>query len=362
MNAGSERELDPAFADLRVGRALLVVPTYFAARRDQIIALAAPAVPRSTSARVRRAGGLMSYGPTLPRLSQAGIYAGRILNGEKPADLPVKLSEVRTGDQPQDRKGAGSCNPTGPAGARRRGDRGETPGVHRPARRAAAAWPVVALAQRAEPMRRFGVLVGLAENDPEMKERLAGFRQGLEKLGWSEGSNVKIDYRFAPAGTRVHLLARELVASQPDVILAQSTPATAALKPETSTIPIVFAGVADPIGSGFVASLSRPSGNLTGLLQYEEGITGKWLAMLKEIAPNLTRAALLANPRTAAYDYFLRSAKTLAPSLAIEVVPMPIENANDIERSIKGFAREPNGGLVLPPDTTTVIHRDLIIT
>jgi putative tryptophan/tyrosine transport system substrate-binding protein len=225
----------------------------------------------------------------------------------------------------------------------------------------AASWPVVALAQQPEPMRRIGVLVGLAENDPEMKERLAGFRQGLEKLGWSEGSNVRIDYRFAPAGAQVHLLARELVALQPDVILAQSTPATAALKPETSTIPIVFAGVADPIGSGFVASLARPSGNLTGLLQYEEGITGKWLAMLKEIAPNLTRAALLANPRTAAFDYFLRSAKTLAPSLAIEVVPMPIENANDIERSIEGFAREPNGGLVLPPDTTTVIHRDLII-
>jgi putative ABC transport system substrate-binding protein len=227
---------------------------------------------------------------------------------------------------------------------------------------AAAAWPVMAPAQQPEPVRRIGVLVGLAENDPEMKERLAGFRHGLEKLGWSEGSNVRIDYRFAPAGAQANLLARELVALQPDVILAQSTPATAALKPETSTIPIVFAGVADPIGSGFVASLARPSGNLTGLLQYEEGITGKWLAMLKEIAPNLTRAALLANPRTAAFDYFLRSAKTLAPSLAIEVVPMPIENANDIERSIEGFAREPNGGLVLPPDTTTVIHRDLIIT
>ena len=172
---------------------------------------------------------------------------------------------------------------------------------------------------------------------------------------------MRIDYRFAPAGAQAQLLARELVALRPDVLLAQSTPATAALKPETSTIPIVFAGVADPIGSGFVASLSRPGGNLTGLLQYEEGITGKWLAMLKEIAPNLTRAALLANPKTAAFDYFLRSAKTLAPSLAIEVVPLPIENANDIERSIEGFAREGNGGLVLPPDTTTVVHRDLII-
>ena len=224
-----------------------------------------------------------------------------------------------------------------------------------------ATWPLAARAQQRERMRRIGVLVGLAENDPEMKERLAGFRQGLEKLGWLEGGNVRIDYRFAPAGAQAQLLARELVALRPDVLLAQSTPATAALKPETSTIPIVFAGVADPIGSGFVASLSRPNGNLTGLLQYEEGITGKWLAMLKEIAPNLTRAALLANPKTAAFDYFLRSAKTLAPSLAIEVVPMPIENANDIERSIEAFAREGNGGLVLPPDTTTVVHRDLII-
>ena len=225
----------------------------------------------------------------------------------------------------------------------------------------AVVWPLAARGQPSDRVRRIGVLVGLAENDPEMKQRLAGFRQGLEKLGWSEGRNVRIDYRFAPAGTQAHLLARELVALQPDVILAQSTPATAALKPETSTIPIVFAGVADPIGSGFVTSLSRPGGNLTGLLQYEEGITGKWLAMLKEIAPNLTRAALLANPKTAAFDYFLRSAKTLAPSLAIEVVPTPIENATDIERSIEGFAREPNGGLVLPPDTTTVVHRDLII-
>jgi len=226
---------------------------------------------------------------------------------------------------------------------------------------AVVGWPMLARGQQAGPMRRIGVLVGLAEDDPEMKDRLAGFRQGLEKLGWSEGDNVKIDYRFAPAGAQARLLARELVALQPDVILTQSTPATAAMKPETSTIPIVFAGVADPIGSGFVASLSRPGGNLTGLLQYEEGITGKWLAMLKEIAPNLTRAAFLANPKTATFDYFLRPAKTLAPSLAIDLVPMPVEYPTDIERSVEAFAREPNGGLVLPPDTTTVVHRDQII-
>lgn len=225
----------------------------------------------------------------------------------------------------------------------------------------AAIRPLAARAQQPERVRRVGVLVGLAENDPEMKERIAGLRQGLEKLGWVEGSNLRIDYRFAPAGAQVRLLARELIALQPDVILTQSTPATAAMQQETRTIPIVFASVADPIGSGFVASLSRPGGNLTGLLQYEEGITGKWLAMLKQIAPNLTRAALVANPRTAAFDYFLQSAKAVAPSLAIDLVPTPVDNAADIERAIETFAREPNGGLVLPPDTSTVVHRNLII-
>jgi putative ABC transport system substrate-binding protein len=145
------------------------------------------------------------------------------------------------------------------------------------------------------------------------------------------------------------------------VIFAHSTPIVAALQRESRTIPIVFVSVSDPIGSGFVASLARPGGNFTGLLQYEEGISGKWLAMLKEIAPRLARAALLANPKTTAYDYFLRAAEAAAPSLAIELVPKPVETAGDIERAIESVARAPNGGLLLPPDTTTVLHRDLII-
>ena len=226
---------------------------------------------------------------------------------------------------------------------------------------AAASWPLAARAQQSERVRRVGVLVGLAENDPEIQGRIAGFHQGLEKLGWVEGRNLRIDYRFAPAGAQARLLARELVALKPDVMLTQSTPATAAMQQETRTIPIVFAGVADPIVSGFVASLSRPGGNLTGLLQFEEGITGKWLAMLKEIAPNLKRVALVANPRTTPFDYYVQSAKAVAPSLAIELVPTPFDNAADIERAINAFAREPNGGLVLPPDTSTVVHRDLIV-
>ena len=192
--------------------------------------------------------------------------------------------------------------------------------------------------------------------------RRAAFRQRLERLGWSEGRNVRIDYRYAASIVdQYQRLAKELVALQPDVILAHTTSITAALLRENRTVPIVFVSVSDPIGSGLVASLARPGGNLTGLLLYEEGITGKWLAMLKEIAPRLSRAALMANPKTTPYDYFLRSAKVIAPSLAIELEPSPVGNAADIKRVVESFARAPNGGLVVLPDPATSVHRDLII-
>jgi len=225
----------------------------------------------------------------------------------------------------------------------------------------AAAWPLVARAQQPDGMRRIGVLLALAEGDPETKARLAAFRQGLEKRGWSEGGNVRIDYRFAPVSAQAEVLAKELVALQPDVILAHTTPVIAALQRESRTIPIVFVAVADPIGSGFVASLPRPGGNITGVMLYEASVTGKWLAMLKEIAPSLVRAALVANPRTAAYDYYLQAAEAAAPSVGIEPVPTLVENATDIERAIESFASAPNGGLVLIPDVMATVHRDLII-
>jgi putative ABC transport system substrate-binding protein len=227
----------------------------------------------------------------------------------------------------------------------------------------AAAWPLAARAQQGERMRRISVLVGLAEHDPDWKARFAPFRQELARLGWSEGGNVLLDYRFAPAGAQAHVLAKELVALQPDVILAQTTPVVVALQRETRTIPIVFVGVADPVGAGLVTNLARPDGNTTGFMLFEAGITGKWLAMLKEIAPRLVRAALVINPKTAPYfETYLRAAEAAASSLAIEVVFGPIENAAaDIERAIEVFARTPNGGLVLPPDSFTVLHRDLII-
>ena len=213
-------------------------------------------------------------------------------------------------------------------------------------------------------MQRIGVLVGLAEDDPEARAWLAAFRQGLEKLGWSEGRNVRIDYRFVSANNRdqYQVNAKELVALQPDVILAHGTTGTDTVQRETRTIPIVFVAVSDPIGSGFIASLARPCGTLTGLLQYEEGITGKWLAMLKEIAPGLTHATLVANSKLTPFDYFLRGAEAVAPSLAIKLVPNPVETAADIERAIESSARLPNAGLLVLPDTTTVMHRDLTIT
>ena len=229
----------------------------------------------------------------------------------------------------------------------------------------AAAWPLTARAQQpGERMRRIGVLVGLAEDDPESTARLAAFRQGLEKRGWSEGRNVRMDTRFAPdsSADQAQVQAKELIALQPDVILAQSTPVVAALQRESHAIPIVFASVADPIGSGFVASLPRPGGNITGLMLFEASVTGKWLAMLKEIAPRLERAALVINPKTAPYyNYYLRAAESLSPSLGIELVPSLVENAADIERAIESFAGGSNGGLIVPPDVTTIVHRDLII-
>ncbi len=223
-------------------------------------------------------------------------------------------------------------------------------------------WPLAARAQQPTRMRRIGVLEGLAEDTEAAQARRPVFRQALERLGWSEGRNVRIDYRFAAGiADQYQPLAKELLALQPDVMLATTTPAVAALQRESRAVPIVFYGVSDPIGSGFIASLARPGGNITGLLNIEASITGKWLAMLKEIAPRLARVAFMANPKTTPYDYFLRAAEAAAPSLAIELVPSRVETAADIERAIESFARVPNGGLLVVPDTNNTVHLDLII-
>ena len=221
----------------------------------------------------------------------------------------------------------------------------------------AAAWPLAARAKEPDRIRRIGMLV--AFNDPDIK----AFQDELEKHGWSEGRNIHIDYRVSPAAAHVQELAKDLVATQPEVIFALSRPVTFALQKETRTIPIVFTYVIDPIGAGFIASLARPGGNLTGIMAYEPSVVGKWVQMLKEIAPQTTRVALLGNPKTAVYyDYLLHAAEAAAPSLGIEVVPSRIENdAADIERAIAAVASTPNSAMVVLPENTTTVNSNLII-
>lgn len=201
------------------------------------------------------------------------------------------------------------------------------------------------------------MLVGF--DDPDLKV----FRQELEKIGWSEGRNLQIVYRYAPAGTQVRTLANELVALQPEVIFAQSRPATAALQQATRAIPIVFNYVIDPIGAGFIASLPRPGGNVTGIMVYEPTVVGKWVEMLKQIAPQTTRVVFLGNPKTAVYyDYLLQAAKAAAQLFRIEIIPAHIENSpEDIERTIGVFGSVQSSTMVVLPDSTTNVNRDLII-
>jgi putative ABC transport system substrate-binding protein len=227
---------------------------------------------------------------------------------------------------------------------------------------AAAAWPVGASAQQGANARRIGVLVHGSQAHALWEQRLAGFRQGLEGFGWQEGRNIHIESRFSDNNyDRLPQLAKELIALSPEVIFANTTPATKVLQQETRTIPIIFVQVSDPMGAGVVASLARPGGNITGFLFYEDSIAGKWLGMLKEIAPHLAQAALLGNPKGFPYGYFLRIAKAIAPRLGIEIVPAPVANAEDLQHSIETFARVPNGGLLAPPDNTVEEHRDLVI-
>jgi putative tryptophan/tyrosine transport system substrate-binding protein len=229
---------------------------------------------------------------------------------------------------------------------------------------AAAVWPCVAGAQTPDRVRRVGMLIGYAEDDPETQARLAAFRQGLEALGWTEGRNILIDYRFAPADPdQAESFAKELVALRPDALVGNSTPATAALLHETRTIPVVFVGVSDPVGSGFVASIARPDGNTTGFTNFEPSLTGKWLQLLKEIAPGILRVGVLFNPKTApgGGSFFLAPFESAARSFAVEPIAAPVSDAAEIESALASIAREPGGGLIVMPDAFTTVHRKLII-
>ena len=229
---------------------------------------------------------------------------------------------------------------------------------------AAAVGPRFAGAQTPDRVRRVGMLIGYAEDDPETKARLAAFRHGLETLGWTEGRNILIDYRFAPADPdQAQSFAKELVALRPDALVGNSTPATAALLHETRTIPVVFVGVSDPVGSGFVASIARPDGNTTGFTNFEPSLTGKWLQLLKEIAPGILRVGVLFNPKTApgGGSFFLAPFESAARSFAVEPIAAPVSDAAEIESALASIAREPGGGLIVMPDAFTTVYRKLII-
>ena len=223
----------------------------------------------------------------------------------------------------------------------------------------AVAWPLVARAQQPERMRRIGVLMGYAESDRQGQANVAAFRMGLQKLGWTEGRNVAIEYRWAAAeADLVQRFAKELVALQPDLILTQNTPITAAVLQQTRTIPIIFANVSDPVGSGFVAGLPRPGGNVTGLIDIDASMAGKWLGLLKEVAPRVARVAFLFNPATAPFaEYYVTPLKAAAVSFAVEAIAAPVRDTSELESVVAGHAREPDGGLIVMPEAFMNVHR-----
>jgi putative ABC transport system substrate-binding protein len=229
---------------------------------------------------------------------------------------------------------------------------------------AAVASPLAARAQQGERVRRIGVLMAFGADDPGGQARVAAFREGLQKLGWAEGRNIRIDTRWAKADVAaMERLAKELIALQPDLILSNNTPTTTALLKQTRTIPIVFAVVSDPVGSGFVASFARPGGNVTGVTNIEPTMPGKWLELLKEIAPRVNRAAFLFNPATATYaDYFVNPFKAAAASFGVDPVIAPVRDRSELEPVISAQAREPNGGLVVMTDAFTSTHRAEIVS
>jgi ABC-type uncharacterized transport system substrate-binding protein len=228
---------------------------------------------------------------------------------------------------------------------------------------AAATWPLAARAQQADRMRRIGVLLNFAEDDPEAQAQNLAFLQGLQQLGWTDGRNVRIDARWTggdPARARKY--AAELVALGPDVVLAEGTTVLGLLLQATRRVPIVFVQVTDPVGGGFVASLALPSGNATGFTQFEYSMAGKWLELLKEISPRVTRAAVLRNPTITSGVGQFGAIQSVAPSLGVELRPIDVRDVNAIESGVAAFAGVSNGGLIVTSGGQQILHRELIIT
>ncbi len=227
---------------------------------------------------------------------------------------------------------------------------------------AAATWPLAARAQQPQQMRRIGVLMNVAADDPEAPARVGVLSQGLAELGWTIGRNVRIDYRwYAGNADAARKYAAELLALAPDVVVASGTLGVTAIQQGTRPVPIVFTLVADPVGAGIVNSLARPDGNATGFMLYEYSLSGKWLELLKQIAPRVTRAAVIREQANAAGIAQFSAIQALAPSLGVQVSPVNVRNVNEIESGIATFARTANGGLIVTGSATSTIYRDLIL-
>jgi putative ABC transport system substrate-binding protein len=227
---------------------------------------------------------------------------------------------------------------------------------------AAAAWPLAARAQQSDKVRRIGVLMNLAADDPEGQARLMGFLRGLQESGWADGRNAHIDTRWGTDVGSTRKYAAELVELAPDVILASASAATSALQQTTRTVSIVFVSVVDPVGAGLVESLARPGGNLTGFSLFEYGLSGKWLELLKEIAPGITRVAVLRDPSVGSGIGQYAIIQAVAPSFGVELHPIDMRDPREIEGAVAALARVPNGGLIIVEAPSVSVHRQLIIT
>jgi ABC-type uncharacterized transport system substrate-binding protein len=228
---------------------------------------------------------------------------------------------------------------------------------------AAAAFPFAARAQPNR-IRRIGLLMGIAENDPTRQSFVSAFTQALADLGWRDGNNIRIDYRWGAGDSdRIRSFARELVELQPDLIVGHTTPVVAALRQQTRTTPIVFIQVSDPVGSGFITSFAEPGGNVTGFTNLESSMSSKLIELLKEVAPGISRIALLFNPETAPTggSYFLRPVEAAAPALKVKIIPAAVHDATEIDTAITALAREPGAGLIVMPDVFVLAHREQLL-
>ncbi|MGA8751346.1 MAG: ABC transporter substrate-binding protein [Pseudolabrys sp.] len=226
----------------------------------------------------------------------------------------------------------------------------------------AAAWPIAARAQQAERIRHIGVMMGYAGTDPAAQAQVAALRQGLQKLGWEEGRNIRIDVRF-PGGDAgvVRAILMELMSLTPDVLVTNTNSVTAVAQAEVRTIPIVFISVGDPVGSGFVDNEAHPNGNLTGFANWEPSMGGKWLVLLQEVAPQIERIGFLVHPETPANFGFFKFVEALTPAPKVKLVALGVHNANEIEQALAAFAAKGNGGIIVTPHAVTLTNRDVIV-